>query len=531
MNRKSSSRGIKWIFFLIIAVTVIFSFRNMNYLFNADPNSVQSLPFPQKDPTWLRWSASWGGSNPDFAEDVWADQYYIYVCGTLDIGSGNDKLILARYSEWEWGLQQWNVTWSSGVATSGKAIWGYGNYIYTAGVYSDNLVLIKWYNNGTQIWISYWNLNGNSGNVEAVWGTEDSIYTCGTYIDDLLLIKWDNDGNQQWNRTWGGMSSEQGLDIWVYESEIYTCGSTSSYGAGLNDSLIIKWDSEGNQVWNRTSGTPYEDKYTSISGFITEIYVCGNIWNSSYSTTDILIMKWDSDGNNVWNRTYTSPETDKAYCIWANEYYLEVAGTTLRWNAEYEKIILLKYTFGGLLVDESYPTWDYEYEYIPKAIFGTDSRFYVCGWYNGSSEIPGDYDQYLFQFVAYHLVPIPFFFVTEPQPSVNGSFTLIWEEFDECEFYHLYKDNHPILNFTDRIPYQILTNTSFIETGQKEDTYFYYVTSFLKGIESEVSNPCIVQVDLPDSPKRKIPGYNMPIFLGILGFTIFFTYKKMFTKR
>ncbi|MHA1698274.1 MAG: hypothetical protein ACTSWN_05480, partial [Promethearchaeota archaeon] len=88
----------------------------------------------------------------------------------------------------------------------------------------------------------------------SVWGDGSFIYTCGhTWSfgdgsDDLLLVKWDPDGNQVWNRTWdgssswGGSSSDYGKSVWGDGSYLYTCGYTESSGAGSADLLLVKWD-------------------------------------------------------------------------------------------------------------------------------------------------------------------------------------------------------------------------------------------------------------------------------------------------
>ncbi|MHA1716999.1 MAG: hypothetical protein ACTSXP_15245 [Promethearchaeota archaeon] len=84
------------------------------------------------------------------------------------------------------------------------------------------------------------------------------IYTCGstespvTWSKNLVLIKWDLDGTQIWNRTWGGSDDDYGNAICSDGTYVYTCGSTMSYGSGTQNLLLIKWDSAGTQIWNKT---------------------------------------------------------------------------------------------------------------------------------------------------------------------------------------------------------------------------------------------------------------------------------------
>ncbi|MBN2157174.1 MAG: hypothetical protein JW776_14110 [Candidatus Lokiarchaeota archaeon] len=531
MNRKNRLYFFFSLISLMIFIIALTSPMDETLLLPSVSPDISSINLPLADPTYLLWETSWGGSNLDFAQDVWADQYYIYVCGTLDADTTNPKLILARYSEWGGGYQDWNVTWTIGMGVYGNAVWSNSYFIYTAGTSSDNLVLIKWDSEGNQIWNTTWYLGGNYGVAHSVWGIENEIYLSGVYSHDLLLIKWDDYGSQIWNRTWGGGNWEEGIDVWGINNEIYTCGSTSSYGSGLNDTLIVKWDSDGNQLWNRSWGTPYEEYYTSMFGFDTSLYFCGNIWNETDLTTDMLIMKWDSDGNELWYQIWSLPEEDKAYSIWANEFYVFVCGTTLGREAEYEKVVLAKYSYNGILVETSYPKWNDDYHYIPKSIFAYNNYLYVCGGYNGSAEISGDYDLYLLKFYSYSTPPAPYFTPIEPNPSLNGTYYLNWQYFPESEGYHLYRDIHPILDISGRIPYKILTSNSLIETGMEEGTYFYVVTCIVKGIESEISNPRVVLVDLPDPPDNKVPGYNIFLIIIIPSLALFIIYKNKIKGR
>jgi hypothetical protein len=50
----------------------------------------------------------------------------------------------------------------------------------------------------------------------------------------------------------------------------------------------------------------------------------------------------------------------------------------------------------------------------------------------------------------------------------------------------------------------------------------------MSGEESIISIPRIVVVDLPDLPRRRIPGYNIFFIVTILGFTSLCIYKNRF---
>jgi hypothetical protein len=86
------------------------------------------------------------------------------------------------------------------------------------------------------------------------------------------------------------------------------------------DAWIIKLDSNGNKIWDKTFGGKFSDEATSIiqtkdGGFI----VAGEIGYTSYrdfnSDFDAWIIKLDKDGNKIWDKTFGDSGWNKANAI------------------------------------------------------------------------------------------------------------------------------------------------------------------------------------------------------------------------
>lgn len=82
-------------------------------------------------------------------------------------------------------------------------------------------------------------------------------------------------------------------------------GNTSSYGAGDNDVLLLKFDSLGSLTWARTAGGPdydtgYSVQQTSDGGYIvvglTGVY-------TGFLVPYPLLLKYDSIGNLIWAKS------------------------------------------------------------------------------------------------------------------------------------------------------------------------------------------------------------------------------------
>ncbi|MFX1242383.1 MAG: hypothetical protein ACFFA7_14130 [Promethearchaeota archaeon] len=216
------------------------------------------------------------------------------------------------------------------------------------------------------VWNRTWDNLYDIGN--GIWGNEICLYTCGsteTAVEpndrDLLLIKWDINGNQLWNRTWGGSSLETGLAICGNGDYIYTCGVTSSYAIGAYDMLLIKWDSNGNQLWNRTWGDVGNDYARAIWSDGINIYICGDSEYSSVNGTnsDLTVLKWDSEGNKIWNTTWGGYNNEQGSFIWGDEVNLYVGGFTQRHvdGDEFDTDSLILKLKGGVM--EGFPTVDW----------------------------------------------------------------------------------------------------------------------------------------------------------------------------
>ena len=70
------------------------------------------------------------------------------------------------------------------------------------------------------------------------------------------MIKIDSYGNIIWSKTIGGIKSDFSWAAQQTSDGGYIIiGSTYSYGAGDEDVWLVKTDSNGNELWNRTFGT------------------------------------------------------------------------------------------------------------------------------------------------------------------------------------------------------------------------------------------------------------------------------------
>jgi hypothetical protein len=139
----------------------------------------------------------------------------------------------------------------------------------------------------------------------------------GSGLEDVWLIKTDSNGNKVWDKTFGGSNSDLAFAVQQTSDGGYIlAGITYSYGAGCGDAWLIKTDSDGNKIWDKIFGGVYDDyafavQQTDDGGYIlaggTNSYLIGyeNAW----------LIKTDSEGNKVWDKIFGGSNFTLAFAV------------------------------------------------------------------------------------------------------------------------------------------------------------------------------------------------------------------------
>jgi hypothetical protein len=90
---------------------------------------------------------------------------------------------------------------------------------------------------------------------------------------------------------------------------VYTIGSTNPAGSVYRDILVVKYDSLGNELWSAIFAGPSgrsENVSSAVIDKNNDLVLCGEYFNSS-SINDVLIMKYSSTGQVMWMDTVDGP--------------------------------------------------------------------------------------------------------------------------------------------------------------------------------------------------------------------------------
>jgi len=133
---------------------------------------------------------------------------------------------------------------------------------------------------------------------------------------DFYLVRVDSGGNMLWNRTYGGPKTDVASSVQVPSDGGYIiAGYTNSFSKSW-DFYIVRTDFEGKMLWNRTHGGPQFEEASSIQETSDGGYIIvGTISSLDPFSVDVYLVKTDSEGNILWNRTYGRFENEQGYPI------------------------------------------------------------------------------------------------------------------------------------------------------------------------------------------------------------------------
>lgn len=253
----------------------------------------------------LQWNMTWNSIEylvgTQTAIDLMGN---VYIAGVIDPVSGSFKTILVKFnSTGDW---QWEITWGGsdtsrfheiGIDTLGN--------IYLSGItfgFPNTLFLVKYSSTGVWQWDYIWNAPHSSDETIAIsFDSSNNVYVIGlignTQTPDVSLIKINTLGSHQWTRSWGGTDQDQPNLIELdSEDNIYVAGITRSFGAGLYDIFLLKYNStgdfQGEFIWGGNDG----EYLVGIALDSSEnIHLTGTTSSFGAGNSDIFLIKLSQD--------------------------------------------------------------------------------------------------------------------------------------------------------------------------------------------------------------------------------------------
>lgn len=281
----------------------------------------------------------------------------IYVIGHTSSFGRDQDIIISRYNTE--GELVWEETWGTSEFDRAYRAYSFNGSIYIAGItgdYNKDSLLLKCNSNGQIEWERTWDGDNDE------WGHGITIYQNFIYIigntnirgwhSEIFLLKYDLEGNLIWDKSWQSQNMKFGHKMIVHDGYLYALGKFSQYSASNRSEYLLKYDLDGNPIWNQSWGVgDYGvEEFRGLVGYKGGIYVVGS--KSIDDNRLLYIKKFNPQGNILWEKTWVRVHNSRNYgmgvCEW--DGYLYVVGKTTMDNIEDTNVVLLKYDTKGNLI-------------------------------------------------------------------------------------------------------------------------------------------------------------------------------------
>jgi len=163
----------------------------------------------------------------------------------------------------------------------------------------------------------------NSDNIYTAGNTGGSLATLNNGLTDIFISKHSKNSVLVWSKQFGSNNVDEITDITIDSSgNIYVCGySYGDFAASSNSSadiIVLKIDNNGNEIWKKQMGTVQDDVATAI-----QLDSNGDLVLTGYSSTgfdthlsnglhDVIVLKLSTDGTLIWSQQFGSVLKDIA---------------------------------------------------------------------------------------------------------------------------------------------------------------------------------------------------------------------------
>ena len=372
------------------------------------------------------WNKTWGSNykgsplydSPKIAID---SHGYIYVTGHIDKGENEGHIFLSKYAPdgnliWRvigfegrsFGVAidssgyiyvtassslskydpDGNLIWCKQLDGNGGVVNGFGGVaidssdnIYVAGIFYNyttrdvDAALLKFKPEGGLVWIrkEFWGEGAQAYGVAV--DSSGYIYVTGFSFNGYRvtrLSKFSSEGTLIWDRIWN--INSEGYDVAVNSGYVYVIGRTFDYGGAF----LLKFNSFGDLIWDR--------RYNDSSGYCGITVDSGCIYVTGGSANDVLISKYDLNGNLICSKTWGDGYDDIGYQIAVDSACIYVTGLIGSYGDNMSAFLLKL----GDLVEKYKPIFifHHEEEYLPVAFDAMIDQGFVI---NPDDNITVDY--------------------------------------------------------------------------------------------------------------------------------------------
>ncbi|MCH8903396.1 MAG: T9SS type A sorting domain-containing protein [Bacteroidetes bacterium] len=318
-------------------------------------------PFLDKDYRWIMKTDQYG-------DTIWLKEFgipdttyrYYYSGGDMQWTDDNNLIILeTTYNKSLLDSKRCRIT---KMDTSANILWSNSFGFFTGRTTGVQLIKTE-----------------DKGYAVAGWWKASSITPPKVY-----LAKLDSMGNKMWDKVYGGSNNDASYSLVQTKDKGYLiAGYSYSFGAGDRDFFLVKTDSIGGQLWQKTYGNSGQDWGGRIYPALDGNYLLVGSKDTPSPGSKGWVMSVDDSGNVNWEKTYGDSifggfdqvlQLKDSTFIMKGGFYFLGEGITNGWlmkiNNKGDSIWSRSYNQSG------YNDYFYDFELTQ------DSGFIICGSVN-----------------------------------------------------------------------------------------------------------------------------------------------------
>ncbi|MBN1755751.1 hypothetical protein JW877_06010 [bacterium] len=166
----------------------------------------------------------------------------------------------------------------------------------------------------------------------------------------ILIVFWCNPCLSGWERSYGGPKDEGATAVLqTADGGFLLTGYTYSFGAGTSDIWVLRLNSEGDTVWTRTFGGEYEDFPNALIHTLDGDYLLVG-WTRSFGkgSQDAWILKFTDVGDTVWTRVLGGTASDIARSVLQSPNgNFTIVGNTESFGADDDDLWVIRLDLNG----------------------------------------------------------------------------------------------------------------------------------------------------------------------------------------
>ncbi len=325
---------------LVIIVMTVFLFAACK-MDNDDP------PNPEPQPNYFTFTG-YIGTN-DNSTTVSVDNNLI-ICGNT-----GDKVTILKISKtgtqiWRSDFGAGNNSSASGVTELNEDIFICGSTSRNYSTTKHDILLIKANSAGDTIWTKTFGgseaeygtniIATSDGNILIAGRTES--FGAGS-LGDIFLVKVNSSGDTLWTASYPDQDQEVPFHLMETKNGEYLVTGTNEDNGQYRELYLLKISATGQQLWNKKIGPPtWKWGYSTIELINGDLLTCGKHAATGYN--QVLVVKTDNAGNVIWEKEYgTNNLSEEGKSIKQNsDGTFTITGTCFDISTGQTDIILLK---------------------------------------------------------------------------------------------------------------------------------------------------------------------------------------------